>query len=148
MCLCTNVSIYLYKCSPSALTDSSLCPEEEETNAPARSPSSASTPPTSSTPAARRPTSSRKRKWRTAARSDATADLMGAFLELQRQQHAEHMAAEQLRHSREMEMLGGWMSTQRELGERRQQENRNMFQQLYAALTRIDRPPAATTSEA
>ncbi|CAL8406158.1 unnamed protein product [Arctogadus glacialis] len=65
---------------------------------------------------------------RNTARSDATSDgIMGAFLDLQRQQHAEHMEAEELRHRREMEMFGA-------MEERRQQENRNMFQQLYAAM--------------
>ncbi|CAL8319205.1 unnamed protein product [Arctogadus glacialis] len=68
-----------------------------------------------------------RKKRRNTARSDATSDIMGAFLDLQRQQHAEHMEAEELRHRREMEMFGA-------MEERRQQENRNMFQQLYAAI--------------
>ncbi|CAL8275367.1 unnamed protein product [Arctogadus glacialis] len=72
------------------------------------------------------PTSSRKRRRNTAC-SDATSDIMGAFLELQRQQHAEHMEAEELRHRREREMFGA-------MEEHRPQENRNMFQQLYAAI--------------
>ncbi|CAL8292956.1 unnamed protein product [Arctogadus glacialis] len=99
---------------PFGLIDSSRCQVEE----------------TRVTPVTSLPTSSRKRR-RNTARSDATSDIMGAFLDLQRQQHAEHMEAEELRHRREMEMFGA-------MEERRQQENRNMFQQFLQMIQVYD----------